>query len=104
MASWYRSGRNVAADNFFTVIPLSGDHIKNGLTHVGTIRSNKVETSAKIKPNRTREVYSFIFELKRQAAFDFYVPVKNRSVTVLSTMDHDTLVAGEDQKPEIIMY
>ena len=37
VAPWYRSGRNVTADNFFSSIPLAEDLLENGLTYVGTI-------------------------------------------------------------------
>ena len=100
MTPWHRSRKNITADNFFTSVPLFEDHIQNGLTYVGTTRSNKAEIPSKMKPNRNREVYSSMLGFKDQVILISYVPVKNRSVTVLLTMHHDTLVAGEDRKPE----
>ena len=45
-------------------MPLFEDLIQNGLIYVGTIRSNKAKTSAKMKPNRNREVYNSMFRFK----------------------------------------
>ena len=104
VAPWYRSGRNVTADNFFTSIPLAEDLLQNGLTYVGTIRSNKAEIPAEMKPNKNREVYSSMFGFKDQVTLVSYVPKKDKSVKALSTMHHDTAVEGEDRKPEIILH
>ena len=104
VAPWYRSGKNVTADNFFTSIPLAEDLLQNGLTYVGTIRSNKAEIPAEMKPNNNREVYSSMFGFKDQVTLVSYVPKKDKSVKALSTMHHDTAVEGEDRKPEIILH
>ena len=94
VAPWYRSGRNVTADNFFTSIPLAEDLLQNGLTYVGTIRSNKAEIPAEMKPNKNREVYSSMFGFKDQVTLVSYVPKKDKSVKALSTM-HQTLLSKE---------
>ena len=104
VAPWYRSGRNVTADNFFSSIPLAEDLLENGLTYVSTIRSNKAEIPTVMKPNSSREVYSSMFGFKDQVTLVSYVPKKNKAVKAPSTMHHDTVVEGEEYKPEIIMH
>ena len=104
VAPWYRSGRNVTADNFFTSIPLAEDLLQNGLTYVCTIRSNKAEIPAEMKPNKNKEVYSSMFGFKDQVTLVSYVPKKDKSVKALSTMHYDSAVEGEDRKPEIILH
>ena len=57
-----------------------------------------------MKPNSRREVYSSMFGFKDQVTLVSYVPKKNMAVKALSTMHHDTVVEGEEYKPEIIMH
>ena len=71
---------------------------------MGTIRSNKAEVPAKMKSHRIGEIYSSMFEFKNLVTLVSYVPVKNRSVTALPTMYHNTVVAGKNIKTEIILH
>ena len=104
VAPWRRSGRNVTADNFFTSIPLAEDLLKDGLTYVGTIRSNKPHIPDAMKANSTRQVNSSLFGFNDQATLVSYVPKEKQAVLALSTMHHDDQVDGDAQKPEIILY
>ncbi|PFX12704.1 PiggyBac transposable element-derived protein 1 [Stylophora pistillata] len=104
VAPWRRSGRNVTADNFFTSIPLAEDLLKDGLTYVGTIRSNKPHIPDAMKANSTRQVNSSLFGFNDQATLVSYVPKVKQAVLALSTMHHDDQVDGDAQKPEIILY
>ena len=101
---WRRSGRNFTADNFFTSVPLAEDLLKDGLTFVGRIRSNKTHIPDSMKANSTRQVQSSLFGFSDQLTWVSYVPKKKQAVLVLSTMHHDDLVDGDTQKPEIILY
>lgn len=101
---WRRSGRNVTADNFFTSIPLAEDLLKDGLTFVGTIRSNKPHIPDSMKANSTRQVQSSLFGFSDQLTLVSYVPKEKQAVLVLSTMHHYDLVDGDTQKPDIILY
>ena len=101
---WRRSGRNFTADNFFTSIPLAEDLLKDGLTFVGTIRSNKTHIPDSMKANSTRQVQSSLFGFSDQLTLVSYVPKEKQGVLVLSTMHRDDLVDGDTQKPEIILY
>ena len=100
VAPWYRSGRNVTADNFFTSIPLAEDLLQNGLTYVGTIQSNKAEIPAEMKPKKNREVYSSMFGFKDQVTLVSYVPKKDKSVKALSTMHHCIMTLLSKEKTE----
>ena len=104
VAPWHRSGRNVTAVNFFTSIPLAEDLLKDGLTYVGTIRSNKPHIPDAMKANSTRQVNSSLFGFNDQATLVSYVPKEKQAVLALSTMHHDDQVDGDAQKPEIILY
>ena len=104
VAPWRRSGRNVTADNFFTSIPLAEDLLKDGLTYVGTIRSNKPHIPDAMKANSTRQVNSSLFGFNDQATLVSYVPKEKQAVLALSTMHHDDQVDGDAQKPEIFLY
>ena len=101
---WRRSGRNVTADHFFTSIPLAEDLLKDGLTFVGTIRSNKPHIPDSMKASSTRQVQSSLFGFSDQLTLVSYVPKEKQAVLVLSTMHHNDLVDGDTQKPEIILY
>ena len=85
VAPWRRSGRNVTADNFFTSIPLAEDLLKDGLTYVGTIRSNKPHIPDAMKANSTRQVNSSLFGFNDQATLVSYVPKEKQAVLALST-------------------
>ena len=105
VAPWRRSGRNVTADNFFTSIPLAEDLLKDGLTYVGTIQSNKPHIPDAMKANSIRKVNSSRFGFNDQATFTLsYVPKEKQAVLALSTMHHDDQGDGDAQKPEIILY
>ena len=100
---WYRSGRNITADNFFSSIPLGEELLQKGLTYVGTIRSNKPEIPDEMRPAKNKDQNSSIFGFKTKVTLVSYVPQQNKAVLAISTMHHDDNVEGDDQKPEIIL-
>ncbi len=63
---WYRTGRNVNADNLFTTIRLANELLEKQLTYVGTVRKNKGEIAPEMLPNKDREVYSSIHSIVLQ--------------------------------------
>ena len=93
---WRRSGRNVTADNFFTSIPLADDLIKDGLTYVGTILSNKPHIPDEMKANSARQVNSSLFGFNDQVTLVSYVPKEKQVVLALSTMHHDNQIDGDN--------
>ena len=101
---WYRSGRNITADNFFSSISLDEELLQKGLTYVGTIRSNKPEIPDEMRPAKNKDQHSSIFGFKTKVTLVSYVPQQNKAVLAISTMHHDDNVEGDNQKPEIIVH
>jgi len=104
VSPWYKSGRNVTADNFFTGVELAGELLQNQLTYVGTIRSNKREVPTEMLKNRKREVNSTIFGFAGEQSLVSYVPKPGKAVLLLSTLHHDMTVTGDQKKPEAILH
>ncbi|XP_066251428.1 piggyBac transposable element-derived protein 4-like [Euwallacea similis] len=101
------SNRNVTGDNWFTSLELVGELKKLRLTYVGTMRKNKREILPQFQPNKNYEVESSLkslFGFTRENTIVSYVPKKNKSVIMLSTMHHDNSVDQESKKPEIIAF
>ena len=101
---WYRTGRNVTADNLFTSVKLVHELLDQQLTYVGTVRKNKGEIAQEMLPRRDREVLSSVFGFSGSLTMVSYVPKKNKAVVVLSSQHHDSRVEGEKRKPEIISF
>ena len=101
---WYRSGRNITADNFFSSIPLAEELLQKGLTYVDTTRSNKPEIPDEMRPAKNKDQSSSIFGFKNKVALVSYVPQQNKTVLAISTKHHDDNVEGDNQKPEIILH
>ena len=78
--------------------------MKDGLTYVGTIRSNKPHIPDEMKANSARQVNSSLFGFNDQVTLVSYVPKEKQVVLPLSTMHHDNQIDGDNQKPEIILY
>lgn len=100
------SSRNVTMDNYFTSVSLAEDMLQQGITIVGTIRQNKPDIPKELKASPSREVGSSIFAFKNDVTLVSYVPKRNRSVIMLSTMHHDKSIVEDHpkKKPEIITF
>ena len=83
---WYRSGRNITADNFFSSIPLAEELLQKGLTYVGTIHSNKSEIPDEMRPAKNKDQHSSIFGFKNKVTLVSYVPQQNKAVLAISTI------------------
>lgn len=103
VSPWYKSGRNVVGDNFFTSVVLSEELLNQGLTYVGTMRKNKRDIPPSML-SRDRDELSSIFAFHENKTMVSYVPKEYKSVVLLSTMHHDTRVDGEKKKPDIILH
>jgi hypothetical protein len=101
---WRKSGRNVVGDNFFSSVDLAEELLSNGMTYVGTLRSNKPQVPEIMKANRKREEKSSLFGFHDQLTLVSYVPKQGKAVLVLSTLHHDSSVDGPDKKPEVILH
>ena len=104
VSPYRRSGRNVVADNFFSSVDLAQDLLVDGLTYVGTLRSNKPHVPEAMKAHRSREDMTSLFGFHDQLTLVSYVPKPGKCVLAVSTHHHDTAVVGEAKKPEIICH
>jgi len=96
MKNWLRSARNVVTDNFFTSIRSHYicRHYSQEQTRHTTAVGNETEQRGK----------SSIFAFSGNLTLVFYAPKKDKIVTLLSLMQHDTQVEGEERKPHIILF
>ncbi|CAH2006847.1 unnamed protein product [Acanthoscelides obtectus] len=68
------------------------------------MRKNKGEIPSQFHPHKDLPALSSEFAFTREKTFVSYVPKKNRSVILLSTMHHDKSVSDTNRKPEIIEF
>jgi hypothetical protein len=74
------------------------------LTLVGTIQKNKREIPQEFKPARQRDEKSSIFGFTMDLTPVSYVPKKNKSVVLLSSLHHDPAICSDSGKPEILEF
>lgn len=96
------SGRNMVMDNYFTTLPLADSLMKWNLSL--TLKKNKAYIPKEMLPSKDRPPMSTLFGFHDNVTMCSYVPKKNKSVVLLSTMHYDTAVSGDKQKPEIIHH
>lgn len=56
------SSRNICMDNYFTTLSLAKQLLSWNLTLVGTLKKNKPYIPSVMAPNKSRKVYSTVFE------------------------------------------
>lgn len=99
------TSRNITVDNFFTDCILAEELLKKKLTIVGTLRKNKPFIPSEFRSSRDRETFSSLFGFQRDMTLVSYVPKKNKSIILLSTMHHEANVSRDkEKKPDIILY
>jgi hypothetical protein len=99
------SGRTIVADNFFTTLEGAKRLAQIGLAYVGTIRANKRCLPEAMKKKSSRPVLSSLFGFHDNlVSICSYVPKKNKTVNMISTVHYSTTCAGEAKKPEAILY
>lgn len=86
------TGRNLTIENWYSSIPLAKWLLGNKMTLIWTLRKNKREIPPVFLPDWKREVYSSIFGFTKEISMVSAVPVKCRSVVVISTMHNDDLI------------
>lgn len=96
--------RNITGDNWFSSIELVDKLKENGLTYVGTVRKNKREVPPEFLPHKTRPIGSTLFGFTNDKTLVSYVPQKNKSVVMISTMHHNQSIDTNSGKPEIIIF
>lgn len=98
------SNRNITTDNWYTSMELINVMKSRGLTVVGTLKKNKKEIPKAFLPHKDRQVGSSLFGFTKDTAIVSYVPKKNKSVILMSSMHHDNFVDESTNKPEIILH
>ena len=97
-------GRNVTSDNFFISVDLANKLKNKKLTLVGKMKQNQREIPQELKPARQRGEKSSIFEFTKDLTLVSYVPKKNKSVVLLSSLHHDSVICSDPGTPEIIEF
>lgn len=102
--SIHNSGINLTIDNFFTSVPLAIYLLDKNITTLGTLRQNKRDIPVELKASRSREVNSSLFCFRNYLTMVSYVPKRNKSVILLSSMHHDKATQDDGKrKPTIIL-
>ena len=107
VSNYKNRGRNVTMNNFFTTLPLVKLLLSWNLTVVGTLRKNKTYIPRVMAASKKREEHSTIFGFQEKICICSYVPKKNRSTILLSSMHLDAHIPENNnpkKKPDIILY
>ncbi|KAJ8932105.1 hypothetical protein NQ318_022242 [Aromia moschata] len=97
------SGRNLTIGNWFTNIPLADELLDKKITVVGTLKKNKREIPPEFQPQKQRVVESSLFGFQKEKKLVSYVPRKNKSVILLSTLHDSDDIDPDSRKPQIIL-
>ncbi|CAH2092513.1 unnamed protein product [Euphydryas editha] len=100
----FQTNRNITADNWFSSVELVHQLKAKGLTYVGTMRKNKRELPKEFLPNKKRQENSAIYGFTSDKTIVSYVPKKNRSVVLISSMHHEISTDPVTGKPEVIVF
>jgi hypothetical protein len=68
------------------------------------MNQNKREIPQEFKPARQHDENSSIFGFTKDLTLVSYVPKKNKSVVLLSSLHHDSAICSDSGKPEIIAF
>lgn len=99
-----KTNRNITGDNWFSSVELVDKLKEHGLTYVGTMRKNKREVPKEFLPHKTRSEGSSIFGFTNDKTLVSYIPKKNKSVVMISTMHHNKAIDEISGKPEITTF
>ncbi|KAJ4425683.1 hypothetical protein ANN_27879 [Periplaneta americana] len=94
------SNRNITVDNWFTSVKLADDLLKDKLTLVGTIRTNKPDIPPELLITKNRNIGSSMFCFDKEKTLVYFKAKSNKMVILLSTA-HDQPTLNEN-KPHII--
>ena len=103
---FFKSGRNITTDNFFTDKDLADSLQNNGLTFVGTVRANKRFLPEAFKQKKGQELHASSFVFQDKTTLVNYQSKTTKNVVVMSTMHHDAVVDPEapKKKPDIVRF
>jgi len=68
------------------------------------MKQNKREIPQELKSARQRDENSSIFGLTKDLTLVSYVPKKNKSAVLISSLHHDSAICSDSGKPEIIEF
>ena len=97
------TGRNIVGDNFFSSLNLVQCLDARQLTYFGTIRRNKPELPGEFQPRRDRVVGSSTFGFHEKVLIVSFVPKKNKSVNLISSLHSSPEVSHVENKPQVIL-
>lgn len=98
------SNRNITMDNWFTSVELAEELINHpyNLTIVGTIRKNKRHIPPEMLEVRNRRPGTSMFCFDKEKTLLSFMPKKNKTVLLLSTMHEGAVLNPNTNKPDII--
>lgn len=98
------TGRNITTDNWYTSAELANELLKQKLTLVGTVNKRKTFIPPEFLPQKKREEQESVFGFQSELTLVSYVPKRNKSVVLLSSMHNDKAVDEETKKPDIVLF
>lgn len=98
-----QSNRNITFDNWYTSKDLAADMLTKGLTCLGTMKKNKREIPPEFLPSKTREVKSSLFGFQEDTMMVSFVPKRNKSVILMSTLHDQPDIDSSTNKPQMIL-
>ncbi|XP_043226473.1 piggyBac transposable element-derived protein 4-like [Amphibalanus amphitrite] len=102
---FYRTGRNVTADRFYSSVDLCEELLAEGLTYVGKVMANRRHLPEDAKKTEGREVNSSKFYWSENIMVTSYNKKTNKNVLLLSTQHANPLVAADGKKkPEVMLF
>lgn len=102
--SFSGSGLNIVCDNFFTSYNLTKSlMMDSNFLMLGTVNKRRKFVPPQCAIPKGRAVEFTIFGFSNNTTMCFYVPKKNISVVVVSTMYYITQVEGPKKKPLMIL-
>lgn len=98
------TNRNCTMDNWFSSYEVAEKLLERKLTMVGTMRKNKRVIPKQLLETRGRDVSSSMFVYDERSILVSYVPSKNKTVVLLSTMHTQGDIDDQTKKPEVILF
>lgn len=104
-APYYKTGRNITCDNFFTDMELANSLSRSGLSLVGTVRKNKAFLPQSFQTGKDIKKFESSFLFTEEQSLVAHKSNEKKHVVVLSTMHHAPDVDDEGKrKPLMVKY
>lgn len=102
-APYFNTGRDIVTDNYFTSHQLAVSLLQQGLTLLGTIRSQRKEVPTQMKSKqRPVETTIFAHDHDNKIVLVSYIPKRNKNVLLLSS-SHSGEETVQNNKPALIL-